>query len=213
MTHEASADPSRVRPWSVPSTLRAGSLSAMRRVDLIPIALFAGLIACGPSTPDPDPAMAGWSGGSQDTEAPDGLPARADCAGAVGLVQLDLPQPPDDADLTVFALTADSINSEGVPTAPPVADVVVSIDPLQQGGPFPVSYRICVPEGPHVLLAAVDAQGDQEVLGEGDYIGRTEVVIPGTGTIEANIMLDQVLTAAQAKKGEKPKEQTRRKRR
>ena len=185
----------------------------MRRATLLLACLLTLQVACGPDTPQGDPDRPAWSGSSDGAEAPDGLPDRADCAGAKGLIQLGLPTPGEDAELTVFALSPEGLDSQGVPAAPPVADVVVPIDPLQQGGPFPVSYRICAPGGPHILLGALDAQGDGEVLGEGDYIGRTEVTIPALGTVEANILLDQVLTAGQGKKGDKPKDQSRRQRR
>ena len=183
----------------------------MQRTTLLALGLLV-LVGCGapdsPAGPSPDPADSRDVEGGETT---DGLPARADCAGAQGTVALALPTPSEDAELTVFAVTA--LDASGLPAGAPVSDVVIGFDPLEPGGPFPVSYRICVPPGPHVLLAALDAQGDREVLGAGDYVGQTEVTIPEEGVVEANITLDRALGTDQAKKGDKPPEESGRRRR
>lgn len=158
---------------------------------------------------EPSPLSDALEGG----ESTSGLPARADCPGVSGSIALDLPAPAEDAELTVFAVPPDGLGPAGLPASTPVADALVSIDPLQEGGPFPVAYRICVPTGPHVLIAALDAQGDHEIFGAGDYTGNIEVTVPADGVTTADIRLDRVLTADQAKKGDKPPQDTRRQRR
>ena len=188
----------------------------MNRCPLGAVVLLGVLAACGPPPVQEGPATGRATTESRQAEggeSPNGLPARVDCPGVSGTIHLSLPAPHEDAELVVFAMSPESVTDSGAPSGPPLADVVVPLDPMQEGGLFPVPYRICTPERPLILMAALDAQGDREILGEGDYVGLVEVIVPDGAVVSADITLDRVRTAADAKKGDKPKDKTRRQRR
>jgi hypothetical protein len=165
----------------------------MRRTPLLPLALLLLLL----------PALLL---GCPTDEAETSEEKDSCTAVAIGLVLLELPAKPVMSELTVFAMKPDAVSESGVPNGKPVADVVVDMTAGEAALSFPIGFQLCAEEGDFVLVAAVDTNGDSEIFGPGDYIGHTRVPIPSGGASGVKIALNRELTAADGKKGDKPKE-------
>lgn len=183
-------------------------LLCLATLALLPVAAACGTSQEGaqPAPPDSSGSGMGQSGsGGQFGGASSNLPTS--CAGAAGQVYLELPSTEKLSGLTVFAFRPAAVTETGAPAGKPVADVLVDMRSRVPGGeesPFPVMYRICTPTGAVVVVAAVDSNGDGEVLGEGDYVGHKAVEVKEGETAVADISLAHVLTRQEGKKGKGP---------
>lgn len=190
---------------------------------------LAAAAICLVSACDSRPGGGRWAPGDEPrsvgvSREPTLLPG-GECSGATGQIDLALPAAGSLGGLTVFAMAPDGIRSTGVPAGPPLASVVVST--IRDAGTsdrvgdsargavlgadsFPVGYVICAEPGDVILVAAVDATGDEEILGEGDYVGHVAVTIGSTARAAADIVIDHRIDASECKKGKAPKEKRRR---
>lgn len=150
-------------------------------------------------------------------------PPLGDCEGAMGSIYLGLPVPAKLGGMSVFAFEPKNVRETGVPTGESLADM--NIDPVAaapatpapgatpatigEATPapgFPIQYRVCVDAADVVMVVGMDVDGDDEVFGAGDYVGKTAAVIPLGGTAHVDITLDHVVTADEVKKGDPPKD-------